>query len=78
MPEADEFLTVAEVAAILKLNQQTIRNRIDAGKLPGDPRRPPRSDQTIGLRPRCGSRLLGARDPGRARPSVWDGEDTAA
>lgn len=30
----DEFLTVAEVAAILKLNQQTIRNWIDAGSLP--------------------------------------------
>jgi excisionase family DNA binding protein len=27
----DEFLTVAEVAAILKLNQQTIRNWIDQG-----------------------------------------------
>lgn len=30
----DEFLTVAEVAALLKLNQQTIRNWIDAGTLP--------------------------------------------
>ncbi len=29
-----EFLTVAEVAEILKLNPQTIRNWIDAGKLP--------------------------------------------
>ena len=28
----DEFMTVAEVASILKLNQQTVRN--DAGKLP--------------------------------------------
>lgn len=27
-------MTVAEVAAILKLNQQTVRNWIDAGKLP--------------------------------------------
>ena len=34
-PDAtDEFLTVAEVAATLKLNQQTIRNWIDAGLLP--------------------------------------------
>jgi excisionase family DNA binding protein len=32
MPE--EFLTVAEVAEILKLNHQTVRNRIDAGTLP--------------------------------------------
>jgi excisionase family DNA binding protein len=30
----EEFLTVAEVAAILKLNQQTVRNWIDAGTLP--------------------------------------------
>jgi len=30
----DEFLTVAEVAAVLKLNQQTIRNWIDQGSLP--------------------------------------------
>jgi excisionase family DNA binding protein len=31
---SDEFLTVAEVAATLKLNQQTVRNWIDQGKLP--------------------------------------------
>jgi excisionase family DNA binding protein len=30
----EEFLTVAEVAGVLKLNQQTIRNWIDAGTLP--------------------------------------------
>ena len=30
----DSFLTVAEVADTLKLNQQTVRNWIDAGKLP--------------------------------------------
>lgn len=30
----DEFLTVAEVAERLKLNQQTVRNWIDAGALP--------------------------------------------
>jgi excisionase family DNA binding protein len=29
-----EFLTVAEVAELLKLNQQTVRNWIDAGTLP--------------------------------------------
>jgi excisionase family DNA binding protein len=29
----DEFLTVAEVAAMLKLNQQTVRNWIDQGTL---------------------------------------------
>jgi hypothetical protein len=26
VPEPDDFMTVAEVAAILKLNQQTVRN----------------------------------------------------
>lgn len=30
----DEFLTVAEVAEILKLNQQTVRNWIDQGSMP--------------------------------------------
>ena len=30
----DEFLTVHEVAAILKVNQQTVRNWIDHGDLP--------------------------------------------
>jgi excisionase family DNA binding protein len=30
----DTFLTVAEVAATLKLNQQTVRNWIDQGSLP--------------------------------------------
>src|SRR6201996_5623596 len=30
----DSYLTVAEVAELLKLNQQTIRNWIDAGSLP--------------------------------------------
>ena len=30
----DEFLTVADIARILKLNQQTVRNWIDQGTLP--------------------------------------------
>jgi excisionase family DNA binding protein len=30
----DSFLTVAEVAGLLKLNQQTVRNWIDQGSLP--------------------------------------------
>ncbi len=34
-PDAeDSFLTVAEVAETLKLNQQTVRNWIDQGSLP--------------------------------------------
>ena len=32
--EPDELLTVAEIAAELKMNQQTIRNWIDSGYLP--------------------------------------------
>jgi excisionase family DNA binding protein len=31
---SDELLTVAEVAELLKLNQQTVRNWIDQGSLP--------------------------------------------
>src|SRR5215831_15840715 len=31
---SDSFLTVAEVAGILKLNQQTVRNWIEQGSLP--------------------------------------------
>lgn len=35
MTSTDEkFLTVAEIAASLRLNQQTVRNWIDAGTLP--------------------------------------------
>ena len=30
----DEFLTVKEVAELLKLNEQTLRNMIDRGELP--------------------------------------------
>lgn len=33
-PLSDELFTVAEVATILKLNEQTIRTWIDAGDLP--------------------------------------------
>jgi excisionase family DNA binding protein len=33
-PLSEELFTVSEVAAILKLNEQTIRNYIDAGALP--------------------------------------------
>lgn len=34
MTEPEELLTVAEIAAALKMNQQTIRNWIDSGYLP--------------------------------------------
>ena len=32
-PDHDEFLTVAEVAQLLKINEQTVRNWIDRGEL---------------------------------------------
>ena len=32
-PDNEEFLTVAEVAELLKINQQTVRNWIDRGEL---------------------------------------------
>jgi excisionase family DNA binding protein len=34
VPDLDDFMTVAEIASILKLNQQTVRNRIDAVTMP--------------------------------------------
>jgi excisionase family DNA binding protein len=33
-PQTDELLTVDEVADLLKVNPQTVRNRIDAGEVP--------------------------------------------
>jgi excisionase family DNA binding protein len=69
---SDEFLTVAEVAALLKLNQQTIRNSIEAGTLPA---------YRLGRRVRIGrddfERLIeaGSRsDVPLPAPSIWDGE----
>lgn len=34
LENGETFLTVAEVATVLRLNQQTVRNWIDAGQLP--------------------------------------------
>ena len=67
---ADEFLTVAEIAGLLKLNPQTVRNWIDSGKLPA---------YHIGRRVRVGRQdfdrlvedsYMGRRQP--AGPSIWD------
>jgi excisionase family DNA binding protein len=73
MPDflSDELMTVADVAALLKLNQQTIRNWIDAGKLPhlrvGERRvRVYRSDLDRFL---AGAATVVAEPP----PSIWDG-----
>ena len=43
----DEFLTVAEVAETLKLNQQTVRNWIDQGSLAGAAGGPPGADPAL-------------------------------
>ena len=72
MPEPDDFLTVAEIASILKLNQQTVRNWIDQGKLPA---------LHIGRRVRIrradfdaliAASVIGGPPPAVA--SIWDGE----
>jgi excisionase family DNA binding protein len=71
MPEHDDFMTVAEVASILKLNQQTVRNWIDSGKLPalhiGRRVRIRRTDFNALLE----ASVIGERQP--AGPSIWDG-----
>ena len=74
----ETYLTVAEVAGILKLNQQTVRNWIEAGSLPA---------YHVGRRVRVrredfdalierGASTGGAR-PASAGPSIWDGENPA-
>ena len=65
-------MTVAEVAAVLKLNQQTVRNWIDQGKLPalhiGRRVRIRRDDFDALL----DASAIGARNA--ASSSIWDGE----
>jgi excisionase family DNA binding protein len=74
VPEPDD-LTVAEVASVLKLNQLTVRNWIDAGKLPamhvGRRVRIRRADFDQLLE----ASVVGEREPARA--SIWDGETPA-
>ncbi len=68
----ETYLTVAEVASILKLNQQTIRNMLDRGDLPfvrlGRRVRIKRSDFDQFVERGYVSR------PSPPAPSVWDGE----
>ena len=71
----DEFMTVAEVAAILKLNQQTVRNWIDAGTLPavriGRRVRIKRSDFDAVVE----ANYSGNRNTaGRSSAGIWEGE----
>src|SRR5436309_10813305 len=75
----DTFLTVAEVAEMLKLNQQTVRNWIDQGSLPavrvGRRVRIKRSDLErkidAGYMP---GEPSATRDPGPTAEDFWGGE----
>jgi excisionase family DNA binding protein len=71
--DPDEYLTVAEVAGILKLNQQTVRNWIDRGELPalrvGRRVRILRTDFDALLENAGGKRP----PPPRPAESIWDG-----
>jgi len=77
-PEAEEsFLTVAEVAELLKLNQQTVRNWIDQGRLPalrvGRRVRIKRSDfeRVIEQSATAG---MATTEPGPSAADFWGGE----
>jgi excisionase family DNA binding protein len=71
----ESFLTVAEVAEMLKLNQQTVRNWIDQGSLPalrvGRRVRIKRSDFERVL---AESYTAGAQDAGPSGEDFWGGE----
>ena len=73
----DSFLTVAEVAEMLKLNQQTVRNWIDQGSLPalrvGRRVRIKRSDfERVLARSYTGG--AGAGESGPSAEDFWGGE----
>jgi excisionase family DNA binding protein len=77
--DPDEFLTVADVAATLKLNQQTVRNWIDQGSLPafrvGRRVRIRRSDfQRILDESYSGSSAASAGATGPSADDFWGGE----
>ena len=72
----DEFLTVAEIAELLKLNQQTVRNWIDQGYLPAL-----RVGRRVRVRRADLDRLLSKssvrpqhREDLSAAQAFWDGE----
>jgi excisionase family DNA binding protein len=74
----EEFLTVAEVAELLKLNQQTVRNWIDQGSLPalkvGRRVRIRRSDLERVLDDGAMQRTKAATDQGPNAADFWGGE----
>jgi excisionase family DNA binding protein len=70
----DDYLTVAEIATILKLNQQTVRNWIDAGKLPAI-----HIGRRVRIRRSDFDRLIEAgyivtAPPAEDTPNIWDGD----
>jgi excisionase family DNA binding protein len=73
----ESFLTVAEVAEMLKLNQQTVRNWIDQGSLPalrvGRRVRIKRSDFERVLAESY-TTSAGGRDAGPSAEDFWGGE----
>jgi excisionase family DNA binding protein len=76
MQDADDNLTVAEVAPTLKLNQQTVRNWIDAGLLPvlhGGRRVRTRRE---GFDQLVSESYSGAAETAKRRPeyNIWDGQ----
>ena len=75
----DSFLTVAEVAEMLKLNQQTVRNWIDQGSLPalrvGRRVRIKRSDfERVLAQSYTASAGPSRRDAGPSAADFWGGE----
>jgi excisionase family DNA binding protein len=78
--EPDEsFLTVAEVAEMLKLNQQTVRNWIDQGSLPalrvGRRVRIKRSDfERVLAQSYTAGAGAGGQDAGPSAEDFWGGE----
>lgn len=75
----EEYLTVAEVAEMLKLNQQTVRNWIDQGSLPalrvGRRVRIKRSDfDRILEQGYSGGPPASSASPGPSADDFWGGE----
>ena len=71
-PENEEtYLTVAEVAETLKLNQQTVRNWIDAGTLPAL-----RVGRRVRIKKSDFQRLL-EESYGDLRPRAWPARSRA-
>jgi excisionase family DNA binding protein len=74
----ESYLTVAEVAATLKLNQQTVRNWIDQGSLPalrvGRRVRIKRSDFERILEESYSGGASSAADAGPSADDFWGGE----